>query len=153
MEVAIGVIGTCLGAIIGIVGTYLVAIRIAHRQDFNKAAAIFRSAFIEEKRLLSQRHTYDVVTKKGVYDILKAAIIRHEKAMIRFREYLTEREKRCFDKAWKEYYSEGEANYCLCDYETKFDEKTGKPDLEFEKGLMKLALTRIDELLKFTKPK
>ena len=141
----IGIIGTISGAIIGALITYFALTWIAKRQEFNRAAAIFRSAFIEEQRLLDPHSTADRVGK-STYDILESAINRHEIAMIRFRPYLRDSERIAFARAWEA--------YC-------YHEQTDRPFLEqyFDKNLKekeekrKLALERIEKLLEFAKPK
>ncbi len=86
-----------LGIAIAIILHFL-ARRRDRRNEFSKAAAIFRSAFIKEQRLLDP-HSFANRVGKSTHDILKSAINRHEKARIRFRPYLSKWERIRLDRA------------------------------------------------------
>jgi hypothetical protein len=119
-----------------------------------QAAEEFSNAFIETLSLIGKDCTYDVAVKSDnpkVYDILERSIKRHKAAMIRYRRYLGWFERIRFGFAWRKYYSKDKADYYLCDYESRLHPKTGKPEPEHEKHLMKLARKRINKLLKYAK--
>ena len=102
----IGAISSIVSAFVGaIVGAWLTrrsSAAILKQQEFNRAAAEFRSAFIEDQRLLTVgSHTYR--KEKTAQIIVNNAINRHELAVIRFRPYFTCRKKREFDNAWEQY--------------------------------------------------
>lgn len=128
-----------------------------NRQEFRrKAAEEFSNAFTEALCLLGEDCVYDVAVKSDspkVYDILERDIVDHKTAMLRYRRYLGWFGKMRFDFAWRKHYSKDKADYYLCDYESRLHPKTGKPEPEYEKKLMKLARKRINKLLKFAKIK
>ena len=84
-----------IGAVIGWIVREIVSDRLARDRaleaikitEFNKAAAEFRVAFIKEQRLLDPHSFADRVGLSGS-DIIKAAIERHERAMIRFEPFI-----------------------------------------------------------------
>jgi len=119
-----------------------------------QAAEEFSNAFTETLRLIGEDCVYDIAVKSNspkVYDILAGGIESHKTAMIRYRKYLGWFEGLRFDLAWGKYYSKDNADYYLCDYESRLHPKTGKPEPEYEIKLMKLARKRINKLLKFAK--
>lgn len=88
---------TVVGALIGAVAT-LAAARFTWRiQHYNEAAAIFRSAFVEQIYRLRR-------TDVDVFHVLdEAAIAHHERAKIVFEPFLSGRELDHLNAAWKNY--------------------------------------------------
>lgn len=143
------VIGAVVGAIIAGVTAYFFSVRLMRQQEFNRAAAEFRTVFVEVQRALKKDHIYDVaVAKNGkkVVQILDADIIKHEMAMILFGHYLPHYKLHGFNKAWNEYYCKDNWDIPLMRYA-----QDGDYDPQKEIELMKLALKRIDNLLEFAK--
>jgi hypothetical protein len=95
-----GIVGAILGAYIG----YYFSIRLINRQDFNKAAAKFRNAFINQLNYLKS----DVNTGSGdtsdIGEYLHSHYVSyHLSAFEVFRSYLTPEERMTIDEAWKKY--------------------------------------------------
>ena len=130
MSIFSGVVITLIGAVIGGFIGYFSAIRINKRHQFNIAATIFRAAFVETKRLLDKNRLYDLSTKyyDPIFDILKARIINHERAKIRFSAFVSKNGLKAFNKAWNTYYSKSQdcADHHLDDYSCVRDSKTDK---------------------------
>jgi hypothetical protein len=88
-----------------LLGHYL-AIGRDKRNDFNKAAAIFREAFYPEIILL--KHNVRVPDCRSYSDnpsefLFAGYTLCHLKAFEVFRAYLSSKDKIGIDKAWKEY--------------------------------------------------
>jgi len=156
----IGVLGTVLGVLIGGPITYYYAkiliqethkssLDIMQRQEFNKAAAIFRAAFLPD--LIYLKHDARV-EGAGSIDGLNVFLShgylnRHLKAFEIFNAYLSPKEREGINKAWQE--------YCHYDIEREtsphwamYAEKTWEG-----KDTKELALERIEGILKFAKHK
>lgn len=148
---------TLSGAVIGGIISYFAAVRINRRQHFNVAAAEFRSAFIETKRLLDKNRLYNLSTQYDdpVFDILNAHILNHERAKIRFSAFIHKNDLLAFDEAWDTYYSKSHGcdDYPLTDYACDKCSKTNKPRPDAIKQKSQMALNRIKRLLYFAKHK
>lgn len=136
-----------IGGIIGWIIREIVSDRLARDRaidvikitEFNKAAAIFHAAFIEDIIFIEDTTPSEIYTKilemiltRGVDK--KIITERHRKEMIMFRPYIAECDLPGFDAAWGEYY--------------KLDKN--EPDSK-EEG-EKFAL-HLNNLLKYAKPK
>lgn len=155
--VAGGLIGILVGSrlsknatLSGVESSNRNAIRIMQRQDFNKAATKFHASFVNEIRILDDMFHESDTTDIEVYDLLSNSLVRHEKAVILFRPYLSRSARKRFDTEWQEY----------CD-----PEKIDMPGFSFqayhesqcevgkENYNGKYALNKINHLLSFAKPK
>jgi hypothetical protein len=101
---------TTLNSIIGLVGVVigwgLNRLTVTHtmkKQEFYKAAATFRLAFTDEIRILRNTFHPENMGSSFVLDTLTAASAKHENSFIAFRPYLSVKERRKFDDAWKDY--------------------------------------------------
>lgn len=111
------------------------------RERFNNAADEFRTTFIEEQRLLSYDSLADR-TGTNAHGIIKAAIDRHEIAMIKFKPFVRKTDIEAYEKAWKEYAGDSKhLEQYSCTRSIEIPEKK------------KLALERMNTLLKFAEPK
>lgn len=100
------IIGAITGGIIGICATYfgnrlaksttLEAIKIT---EFNKAAVDFQCAFLEAKQQLRDD------PKADWFNILNSHLLEHERATLRFRLFLSDKDRKCFDYDWNIYFS------------------------------------------------
>lgn len=127
------------------------AINIINRQEFNRAAAEFRAAFIEVQRLLAKHYTYEVAIDKekpSVFEILDERFVDHERSVIRFRPNVPQDVKLGFDAAWKTYCCKDNWDVFLSCYSQK-----GGNDPSEEMQLMKLAIGHIENLLSYAQPK
>ena len=144
-------VSAIFGAVIGALITYGSFILLSRRQSFNEAAGKFHASFVEAQRLLQENKTFDITVPGGtrVKTILEGYIVEHERAMLIFRPYVPKRKLRGFDKAWRTYYSQkNKYAECLSEYDF-VDDYDGN-----DKGeKRKMALDRIDQLLKFATPK
>jgi hypothetical protein len=155
----IHIIITIIVAIIAAYTTHLFALRREHKnwkrtlellkiQEYNKAAAIFRSVFSKTLRKLKQE--YD----KSCFEIIREFIEQQEVATIQFKSYLSGEEMDKLDAAWKEYagsnknspdridlniYNTKDVN--VCDYKDK--DEWRQAIQRKEKGLRKDARTKI----------
>lgn len=108
-------------------------IDLMRRQDFNKAAADFRNAFLPEISYLE----HDIPLKKtGSTDqsikwFLRTGLSRHTEALCVFKAYLSSDERIRIDKAWNK-------------YRTQSDNYDSKPMPDEEK---KAALQEIHNIL------
>ena len=101
---AIGaVIAALVGAVVGGLLTYKTSINISRRQEFNKAAASFREAFMPERLALDIHHAPEENEHKTAYEIIEPAIQKQTEAMFRFAHYLPWWQRRGFIKAWDGY--------------------------------------------------
>ena len=146
----IGVIGGLIGAWIGgiisrkasveaVESANKNAINIINRQEFNRAAIEFRGEFIEVKRLLADHYQFDVAINKDkptVSEILDEFFISHERAVMRFRPYLSTDQLSDFDNAWEEYCEKDDWQIPLANYSQK-----GGNDPQKEIEFMKIANT------------
>jgi hypothetical protein len=150
MDAVGAVIAALVGAVVGGLLTYKTSVNISKRQEFNKAAAAFREAFMNERLFLDFRHAPEESEYQSAFDIIEPAIQKHTEAMYRFSHYLSWWEKRCFSRAWRRYAHDSAPG-------------KGEPDTPFfkmyaervweGKNTKELAIERIDRLLKFAKPR
>jgi len=150
-----------VGALLGAWTTYRLSIKLSQSahdnaidlmqlQEFNKAAAEFRNAFLYE--LIFLKHNACIPEGERTYTALNEFLFagyvhRHLKAFEVFRNYLSSEERANIDKAWQ--------GYCHYDIEgeTEPDFTMYAEDIWEGKDTKKLALERIEEILKFAKHK
>jgi len=138
-----GVITTILGVILGACITYFFAIALAKRNDFKRAAFLFRRAFEDEILALQE------CSGEQVFDILEKARPKHRSAVFEFRWFLKSKDIKRFDLAWKEYYyapGEQKMRY-LEQYSDKIRSNVPRGERR------SLAIKRINNLLSFADPK
>ena len=163
-------INTVLGAILGVclAGpiTFHYSKRLIHqshknmieafkRQDFNKAAAQFRNAFLGE--ILYLRYNVRIkgtATSNRVGGFLRPAIFKHMEALTRFEPFLSIGERQRMYRAWDEYrHPEGTPQDEDKERDFSF---VGYMSIEDTKGTeeaKKIALQKIYEILKFAEQK
>lgn len=152
MELPLQIIkNPAFGIVWGLIG-FLIGNRLAlgrdKRQEFNQAAAALREAFLPERLLLDIRHAPKGSEDKSAFEIIEPAIQRHTEAMVRFLDHLPWWKKFFFTRAWNQYMH----------YKAKGVPDTPFPAMYAEekwegKDTRKLAIKRIDKLLKFAQPK
>lgn len=136
-------IGVFLGGIIGWLSGYFNSISVLRRQEFNKAAAEFRCAFVKELRYLDYRYSPDKRGAPGIYETLSNAFDTHEVAVIKFRPYLCLEQRISFDRAWDAYCDKGE------DGKPRFIAYTELDELNDMIKARKFFLDKLNALLKF----
>jgi hypothetical protein len=139
-DVQATLLGALLGGIIGVVGTYLGAIRIANRQFLIDAATKLREAFRDE--LATVQAPGEVVA----LNLLEDAFKKHLIAISEFNRRLPKCKRRAFNQAWQDYhcYPQPPFIHFLEQYTTR----TGS--IEQKKKNRSLAIERIEHILSFT---
>jgi hypothetical protein len=121
---------------------------LMRRQEFNKAATDFRISFIEEIRFIDRDYAVDRASR-DIPEVLAAAADRHETALIIFKDgFVCENQRAEIEKAWKAYTGDDiiTGKHTFRQYATRGNLKDGA-------NIRKLALSRINDLLKFADPK
>jgi len=143
------IIGVLLGAWVG----YRNALKLHRITELNNAATLFRAAFLPD--LIFLKHNAKVAGAGSTDDLSEflfhGYVHRHLKALEVFRNYLSAKEKAGIDKAWREYYCH-DANPNIPFFE-QYSWKVANKGKDYEKQLMALALSRIEKILEFAKPK
>lgn len=129
-----------VGGVIGIIGTYLGAIRIANRRFLIDAGTKFREAFQGELATLEVPGDIDAFT------ILQSAFKRHLIAISEFNRRLPKCKRAGYIQAWKDYHCHPEAHIHFLE---QYDTVTGSTE-QREKNRV-LAIKRIKHILSFTK--
>ena len=136
---------TLLGAIIGGYIGYYFSGQLLSKQEFNKAAAEFRAAFVDEIRVIDSFYSIDIEST-SIPNTLANAIEKHEKALMIFKDgFLCETDRTEIQKAWNEYTCHEQpigGRYSFSDYKNIQKNDSAK-----------LALERINNVLKFAKRK
>jgi len=140
------ILGTILGVFVGSPLTYYFSTRLIRKQEYYKAASIFRSAFTKELRMLQECEVTGDAREDNILASLNKARIRHENALIRFRPYLKKTKQISIDQAWKEYCHPqgGDPNQMPGPFDEYFI------DLNMDDSI-KLAISKIEALLEFAK--
>jgi hypothetical protein len=144
------IIGALLGAWIG----YRNALKLHSIVEFNKAATEFRNAFLHE--LIFLRHNASTPEGERNYTTLNeflqdGYIHRHLRAFEIFKNYLSPSERVNIAKAWKEYCCHPDSP--SIPFFEQYSWKVANRGKDYEKQLKVLALNRIENILKFAKPK
>jgi len=156
-EVQAIIVGGIIGGIMGIGGTYfgypltrymnLETIRIA---EFNKAAAVFRAAFIDTIFLLRR----NIETGGQFVDkiITLESLIAHEKAKIIFEPFLPDSVLDGFTTAWSGYQN-CENNYYIATKHPSRHPVFHPTSIKSRKDFSQYYLSHIENLLEYAKPK
>ncbi len=136
-----GIVGAILGGIIGVVGTYLGAVKIANRRFIVDAGTKLREAFQDELATLKAPGEVDALS------LLESAFKKHLIAISEFNRRLPKCKRCAFNQAWQDYhcYPQPPFIHFLEQYTTT----TGSME-EKEKN-RNLAIERIEHILSFTK--
>jgi hypothetical protein len=116
----------------------LIPRKLKEREKFVEAASEFRNAFVEAQRLIDPNSLADRASAGSASNVIKDAINGHEIAMMKFEPFVSKYRLDEYKNAWKEY-AENIAQY------------SGNSAIKQHEGC-KLALSRINALLKFAKP-
>ncbi len=134
-----------------LLGYFLGKYREKHNRlaiEFNKAAAIFRTAFIEQIRELRGIVHTENLEPNFVYTLIENAIVDHEIAFIRFEPYLKRCDITSYHNAWEQYRHTSDIPK-----ETTPDSLEGYyAHTKSVKGCIHLAISNIERLLKFANP-
>ncbi len=146
---------TILGSIIGllgvIVGWFVNRLTIGYtikNQEFYKAAAAFRVAFTDEIRALKSALHPESIEDSFVKSMLTNALVKHEKAYITFRPYLSKRKQYRLDEAWKDYCCPEGGD--IAELPSLFIDYYMETHLDVS---IKLALEKIGKIMEFAKPR
>jgi len=136
LNVIIGIGGTVAGTVLGAFITYRFALRLNSNIEFNKAAAVFRAAFVEVMYWLRQGSE---VEGRMIPQILTdAVLVDQEKAKLVFEPFLSKTELAGFNAAWDEYIG------CRINYGGKTSSRSEE---------RQYCLGHIDRLLSYAAPK
>lgn len=139
---------TIVGALVGGWIGYKNALSIYNITEFNKAASKFREAFTEEIRFIDRFYAVDR-SSMDIPEVLSYAADKHETALIIFKDgFLCEGQRAEIENAWKTYTGDNKlmGKYTFRQYATKGNIKDGE-------SIRQLAITNINNLLKFAKRK
>ena len=142
------ILGAILGALLAGPWTYFFTKRMMKLQEFNKSAADFRAAFIEEKRFIDRFYAVDRADK-DIPEILAVAADKHERALVIFKDgHLSKKQRFEIEKAWKIYSGEDKhlGKHTFKQYATQGNIKDAEKN-------RKTALENIEKLLNFAKLK
>ncbi len=120
--------------------THKNALDLLKRQEFNKAAAAFRSTFVDEIFHI-QRNVEPFFERFG--GRREDIEIANEKAKIIFETFLPRDKLAGFNAAWEQYKNPKEES----------EIKESPLDTEYYKELVKIRLSHINDLLEYAKPK
>jgi len=145
----IGVGGAVIGALlVGILAhwsskklleqTHQNNLHVIQITEFNKAAAVFRAAFVNEMFLLRKNAEKGNQMPDEIID--RNILIAHEKAKIIFEPFVSTADLQGFNKAWEEYKNTDSA-YCV--------QNMGSYKAEMSNAY----LTHIQNLLEYVRPK
>jgi hypothetical protein len=98
---------TILGMYLGYRLTRNVTLESIRISNFNKAAAVFRSAFTSQLRELRNIPHPEGLQSDFVYNLIQNSIVKHEIASIRFEPYLSSEEITAYSRAWRKYSNPG----------------------------------------------
>ncbi len=96
----LAVVGTLLGAAVGVIGTYFVSIRLARNHAKTIAGLRLRDAFSPELARLQTSNAFGVTE---IPDMLKAGLSKHQAAVNEFRFFLKGRNLKSFNQTWDKY--------------------------------------------------
>lgn len=145
------------GGVVGGILGYLLKTQIDHRlaiarnyetiraTEFNKAAAIFRAAFVDA--VFALQRSVRCGGKDANNILIEPVITAHEKAKIMFEPYLPSTSIGSFNAVWNEY---RKGKY---DYAAKIGESFNIQNTDHSKGLSEHYLSCIQKLLEFAQPK
>ena len=144
----LGVVGGLLGVLAGssisrkssmeaIIASNKNTLDLMRKQDFNRAAATFRCAFVNQLNVLKSNVNSGRGDTSNVGEYLRAHYVGyHLSAFETFRNYLSTSEREAIDKAWNEY----------CNF-AQYSDKNKQEEMR------ELALKNLNEILKFAKHK
>ncbi len=139
-EVQATLIGALLGGIIGVVGTYLGAIRIANRRFLIDAGTRLREAFNDELASLKAPGEIDALT------LLESAFKKHLIAFSEFNRRLPKCKRPALNQAWQDYHCHPRPPFIH--FLEQYTTRTGS--MEEKKKNRDLAIERIEHILSFT---
>jgi hypothetical protein len=133
--------------------THKNATDLLRRQEFNKASTKFRNAFLPE--LIFLKHNAKIsssASSDNLHEFLLAGYVhRHLKALEIFRNYLSTKERTNIDKAWQKYCRHPDNSEIL--YFEQYSNKSINGTQKSEANLKKVALERIEAIIKITEHK
>ena len=141
-EGILALVGAIVGAVIGILGTYIGAIKIQRKNWFQVAGKELRQAFLPELIAL------DPSSQKAIdpFEILRSAFKKHQGTVNEFEFFLPIEKRKDFREAWRAYYqSENGPNHPFLE---QYSCHLG--DVKKAQETRTLAMERIGRILEFT---
>lgn len=139
----LGIIGTTLGAWLA----HFFSERRRRQDDFNKAADKFRVSFMPEIIFLRHNAKINGGSSNDLNEFLRAAYLRQLESITIFKNSLSPEKRKGIDAAWKEYCHHPD-NTNIPWFE-QYSWKVQGKGKSSEESLKKLALERIEKILKF----
>lgn len=141
-DAVIGLIGTIIGGAIGVIGTYIGAVKVAQKQILMDAGRKLREAFQPELTILE-----GAGRQVNTIAILEAAFQKHSIAVNDFMYTLIgcKCKPSAFNQAWEQYHCTDNGNNKLIH---SLDQYGGFPSERDDNR--KLAIDRINRILSFT---
>jgi len=129
--------------------THKNATNLLARQEFNKAATDFRNAFLPEITFLKHNANIgNLGSSNDLSELLRFGYVhRHLKALEIFRNHLSTKDRTNIDKAWRKYCHRPDNSKIL--YFEQYSNKSADKIRNNEAGLKKVALERIEAIIKF----
>lgn len=148
-DLTIGFLYGLAGSTVGALFIHFLSKSRRNEEDLKKAVTKFKCAFLPE--IIYLRHNADIKRGGSSTDLgeyLRAAYLRHLKAITVFTDSLTDRQKTKINAAWQTYchHQENKDELNFEQYSYKASGKTKKDIVH----LKTLALDRIEKLLKST---
>lgn len=149
------ILGLCLGLIgsfLGALFAHIFSERRRRREEFNKAAIAFRTAFLPE--LIFLKHNakiHGAASHSELNDFLNSGYLKHLEALAIFHNSLSVEQKSRINKAWQDYSCHAD-NPSMPFFE-QYSWKVANKGKDYENQLKVLALNRIEKILEFAKPK
>lgn len=123
--------------------------RRRRNDEYNKAAAEFRNAFLPEIIYLKHNAKVNGGSSTDLCEYLRSGYLRQLKALEIFKTHLADKKKEGIKKAWKAYCFHPESTNIL--WFEQYSWKIKGPDREAE--FKKLALERIEKIVGFAEQK
>jgi hypothetical protein len=143
----VGVTGALFGVTIGWLLNRWTVNHTVKQQEFYKAAAAFRAAFVDEYRVLRAVIRPEDVEDAFVQTTLTTAAAKHENACVLFRPYLSKKKKQQFDEAWKDYLVPEGSD--MAELPSPFIDYYSESQHDVP---IRLALEKLDKVMEFAKP-
>ena len=138
------------GATLGAWFAYKAGIKLIQRQQFERAAAEFRNAFIPETTFIKYNaNVGGLGSSDDLNEVLSHGYLRHLKAIEIFKPHLITENKRYIEQAWREYCHHPETDILWFE---QYSWRVANKGNDYEKQLKDMALSRIEKILKFAEP-
>lgn len=146
---------TIVGTLIGAGITYRLSLVLAYRNDFNKAAVIFRHVFLPEITFLThEANIGGLGSGNRLYEILGSGYLRQLKALEIFKYHLPTSDRESIYRAWDEYcHPEGIPKDKNKKRDSKFKDYKSIEESKGTEAAKTVALQKINKILEYANEK